>query len=183
MGYENLLSSDSIEWSTDPRVFASLNKEFAFTLDPCCTAQNATCTKFYTKEQDGLKQSWAKETVFMNPPYGNAKQPCQKNCRKKGCAKRGYHQLVYEPGIQDWIKKAIREAWVGQATVVMLIPARTETKWFGLFTDLASEIRFYKGRLRFGGMGSVAPFPSAAVVLTPTGPMTKMPVVRWVRPW
>jgi len=64
-------SSQTDLWSTPQAFFDQLNKEFNFTLDPCATKENAKCKKFFTKEQDGLKQSWAKEIVFMNPPYGS----------------------------------------------------------------------------------------------------------------
>jgi site-specific DNA-methyltransferase (adenine-specific) len=63
-------SSKSNEWSTPQDFFDSLNKEFKFTLDPCCTKETAKCKKFYTEKEDGLAQNWNNEIVFCNPPYG-----------------------------------------------------------------------------------------------------------------
>src|SRR5262245_18972492 len=63
-------SSRSVEWPTDPGVFAALDAEFGpFTLDPCATPENAKCAAYFTREQDGLKQKWAGR-VWLNPPYG-----------------------------------------------------------------------------------------------------------------
>lgn len=62
--------SNTPEWSTPQDLFDQLNAEFNFTLDPCATKENAKCTKFYTKEQNGLSKDWTGERVFMNPPYG-----------------------------------------------------------------------------------------------------------------
>lgn len=58
-------------WGTPPEVFDPLNREFGFTLDPCCSSMaTSKCGRFYTERDDGLTKSWAGERVFMNPPYG-----------------------------------------------------------------------------------------------------------------
>lgn len=62
-------STGKDDWGTPQDLFGALNKEFGFTLDPCADDNNHKCAKYYTKEQDGLAQSWAGETVFCNPPY------------------------------------------------------------------------------------------------------------------
>lgn len=62
-------STGKDNWGTPQDLFDALNKEFGFTLDPCADDNNHKCAKYYTKEQDGLAQSWAGETVFCNPPY------------------------------------------------------------------------------------------------------------------
>ena len=133
-------SSATVEWSTPQSIFDVLNAEFGFSLDPCCTHDNAKCAKHYTKEENGLSKSWQGETVFMNPPYGRE--------------------------ISDWMCKAHMES-EGGATVVCLIPARTDTKWWH---DHAAhgEVRFIRGRLKFGGSKNSAPFPSAVVVFSPS---------------
>lgn len=131
-----MASSKSVEWPTDPEFFAKLDKEFQFTLDPCATAENAKCAKFFTMEQDGLKQSWAGERVFMNPPYGR--------------------------GMGKWMKKAYEESLKG-ALVVCLIPARTDTHLWHEYA-VKGKIRFIRGRLRFGDRKWVAPFPSAVII-------------------
>ena len=63
-------SSKTNEWSTPQDFFDELDKEFNFTLDPCSTSENAKCAKYFTVEDDGLKQDWSNDVVFMNPPYG-----------------------------------------------------------------------------------------------------------------
>ena len=131
-------SSKTNEWSTPQAFFDELNKEFNFTLDPCATRENAKCTKYFTVEDDGLKQDWSKDTVFMNPPYGRE--------------------------IKYWVQKAYEESLKG-ATVVCLIPARTDTTyWHNYIFGKADDIRFIKGRLKFGGSKNPAPFPSAIII-------------------
>ena len=134
-----MFSSKTDEWSTPQDFFDELNKEFDFTLDPCATPENAKCEKYYTKEDDGLKQDWSGETVFCNPPYGRA--------------------------IKDWVKKCYEESKKPNTTVVMLIPARTDTSYFHDYIyHKAKEIRFIRGRLKFGNAKNSAPFPSMVVI-------------------
>ena len=134
-----MFSSKTDEWSTPQDFFDELNKEFNFTLDPCATPENAKCEKYYTKEDDGLKQDWSGETVFCNPPYGR--------------------------GIKDWVKKCYEESKKPNTTVVMLIPARTDTSYFHDYIyHKAKEIRFIRGRLKFGNAKNSAPFPSMVVI-------------------
>src|SRR5262245_31078392 len=64
-----LFSSRSEEWATPADLFAELDAEFHFTLDPCATPENAKAVSFYTREDDGLTKPWYGQ-VFMNPPYG-----------------------------------------------------------------------------------------------------------------
>ena len=131
-------SSKTNEWSTPQDFFNELDKEFNFTLDPCSTRENAKCTKYFTVEDDGLKQDWSNDVVFMNPPYGRE--------------------------IKYWVQKAFEENLKG-ATVVCLIPARTDTTyWHNYIFGKADDIRFIKGRLKFGGSKNPAPFPSAIII-------------------
>lgn len=133
-------SSKSNEWETPQDFFDKLNAEFHFTLDPCCTHENAKCAKHYTEAEDGLKQDWTEEIVFMNPPYGRE--------------------------IKHWVKKARDEsAKFRGAVVVALVPARTDTAWWHDYV-VGREIRFIRGRLKFGGHKNSAPFPSAIVIFT-----------------
>jgi site-specific DNA-methyltransferase (adenine-specific) len=134
-------SSKSNDWGTPIDLYKKLDEEFSFTLDPCASEYNHKCSKYFTKKDDGLKQDWSNEIVFMNPPYGRQ--------------------------IKNWIKKAYTESLKG-ATVVCLIPARTDTLyWHDYIFKYAKDIRFLKGRLRFvknGEIGDPAPFPSAVVI-------------------
>lgn len=140
-------STGKDDWGTPQKLFDVLNKEFHFTLDPCANKNNYKCAKYYTKEQDGLAQSWIGETVFCNPPYS----------RK---TKSNAGQIA-------WVEKCYKEAQKG-CTVVMLIPARTDTIMFHDFILGKAEIRFIKGRLNFEIDGKKskdpAPFPSMLVV-------------------
>lgn len=134
-----LFSSATPEWSTPQDFFDTLDKEFHFTLDPCSTHENAKCKKHYTKVENGLTQDWSGEIVFCNPPYG-----------AKSTA--------------EWIKKCSEEASKPDTTVVMLIPARTDTAAFHDYIYQKAEIRFVRGRLKFGGSKNSAPFPSMIVI-------------------
>lgn len=134
-----MFSSETDLWATPQDFFDKLNKEFNFDLDPCATKENAKCSKYFTKEIDGLKQEWQGHKVFCNPPYGR--------------------------DIKDWVEKAYKESKKENTIVVMLIPARTDTKYFHSYIyHKAKEIRFIKGRLKFGNAKNSAPFPSMIVV-------------------
>lgn len=137
-----LFSSTTDEWATPQDFFCELDAEFHFTLDPCATEENAKCKKYYTKADDGLAQDWAPHTVFMNPPYGRT--------------------------IGRWVRKAYEESVKG-STVVCLLPARTDTKWFHDYIYHRAEIRFVRGRLKFGGSKNSAPFPSMVVIFNRAG--------------
>lgn len=136
IGEKATRSSNSDEWETPAYLFEELNEEFRFTLDPCSTADNAKCLKHYTKEEDGLRWSWGGERVFCNPPYSK---------------------------ISTWVKKAYTESLKPNTLVVLLIPARTDTRYFHDYILHRSEIRFIKGRVRFSGKDN-APFPSMVVI-------------------
>lgn len=145
MTFTPLMSTSKDQtWATPWPFFSGLNDEFTFTLDPCAEPATAKCERFFTPEDDGLSQSWAGETVFMNPPYGRA--------------------------IGRWVEKAWREAVAG-ATVVALIPVRSSAAYWHRFVMRSSEIRFVIGRMKFGGTptgrGHNAPFDSAIIVFRP----------------
>lgn len=131
-------SSDSYEWSTPQEFFDKLNQEFNFTLDVCASESNAKCDSYFYKEIDGLKMKW-EGVCWMNPPYGR--------------------------GIGEWIKKAYNSSQNG-ATVVCLVPSRTDTKWFHEYV-MQGEIRFIQGRLKFNQSKTPAPFPSMLVIFRP----------------
>lgn len=138
MNSKAMFSSATDLWATPQKFFDELDLEFHFTLDPCATIDNAKCEKFFTKEDDGLLQNWGGENVFCNPPYGRE--------------------------IGKWVKKAYEESKKDETLVVMLLPARTDTKWFHEWIYGKAEIRFLKGRLKFGDAKNSAPFPSMVVI-------------------
>ena len=134
-----LFSSKNDVWATPQAFFDTLNEEFQFTLDPCALPDNAKCSMFFTPQEDGLIQDWGGYTVFVNPPYD----------RK----------------IAAWVEKCFHEAKKENTKVVLLIPARTDTAYFHQFIyKKAKEIRFVKGRLKFGDAQNSAPFPSMVVI-------------------
>jgi len=138
-----VFNSLSVEWPTPQKLFDELDAEFHFDLDVAASKRNAKCVEFYTAADNGLLKpwagkAWAKPTVcFCNPPYG--------------------------PDLKKWIAKAYQESELG-ATVVCLVPARTDTIWFHSYALKADEIRFLRGRLRFGDGKGRATFPSMVVV-------------------
>lgn len=134
-----MFSSATDMWATPQSFFDDLNNEFHFTLDPCATKANAKCNKFYTIDEDGLQQDWKGEVVFCNPPYGKM--------------------------VSSWVRKCSQESKKPNTTVVALLPARTDTRYFHDYIyGKAKEIRFIKGRLKFGDSKNSAPFPSMVVV-------------------
>ena len=139
---QGLFSSEKQDWCTPQQFFDELDAEFHFVLDAAATHQNSKCKRCFTPEDDGLIQnSDVGGAVYCNPPYGK------------------------EIGL--WVKKAYEEAQKG-TTIVMLIPARTDTKYFHEYIYHKAEIRFVKGRLKFtdenGTPKGTAPFPSMVVI-------------------
>ena len=137
---KGLFTSKTGEWETPQDFFDDLSKEFHFNLDVCATKKNAKCKRYYTKEDDGLSKSW-KGRVWCNPPYGRE--------------------------VTGWVLKAFLQSHASKKEaeiIVMLLPARTDTKWFHNYIYNKAEIRFLKGRLKFGGSKNSAPFPSMLVI-------------------
>jgi phage N-6-adenine-methyltransferase len=139
--------SATCEWSTPPELFAALDAEFGpFTLDACATAGNAKCAAFFDRKQDGLKQRWT-GVVWCNPPYGRA--------------------------IGLWLRKAWQSVQNGDAEVVVaLVPARPGSGWWHDYCA-RGEVGFLRGRLKFGGCATGAPFDSAVIVFRDTNRVTK----------
>lgn len=129
------------DWQTPDSVFKPLDEEFGFTLDVCASEENYKVDPYIPEECDALIQSWAPRICWMNPPYNDW---------------------------QRWVKKAYEESLKG-ATVVCLLPARTDTKAFHEYILPFAEIRFIKGRIRFVGADSGAPFPSLIAIFYPLG--------------
>lgn len=141
MNTDIMFSSKTNQWETPQDFFDELNLEFKFTLDPCADENNHKCKKYFTKEQDGLLQDWKDERVFCNPPYGRE--------------------------ISSWVRKCYIHS-LGNGMAVMLIPARTDTKWFHeyIYNKEGVEVRFLKGRLKFGESKNAAPFPNMVVIFS-----------------
>jgi phage N-6-adenine-methyltransferase len=127
-------SSETVEWETPQALFDELDSVFNFQLDVCATKQNHKVSTYFTKADDGLRQRWTTSN-WMNPPYGRE--------------------------IYHWVKKAHENP-----LTVCLLPARTDTRWFHefIYNNPKAELRFLKGRLKFGGCANSAPFPSMIVI-------------------
>lgn len=120
-------------WATPKEVFDKYDAIYHFETDVCATAGNTKCDRFFSPEQDGLKQEWT-GVCWCNPPY--------------------------ERQLSKWVKKAAES----NAVVGMLIPARTDTRWFHDYVLKYGEIEFIKGRIKFVGAIDNAPFPSMFVL-------------------
>ena len=131
-----MFSSATDTWETPQDFFDAVAMEFPFTIDVCALPENAKCPKYYSPTVDGLSQDW-EGVCWMNPPYGRQ--------------------------IGKWVKKAYESAKKG-AVVVGLLPARTDTEWFHDYIYNKAEIRFIRGRLKFGNSKNSAPFPSMLVI-------------------
>ncbi len=151
-----LFSSKTEDWETPQDLFNELNKIHNFDIDVCATKNNSKCQYFYHKEDDALSKPWNVDpynygevgkpmSCWMNPPYGKT--------------------------IGQWIKKAYEESKRG-ATVVCLLPSRTDTKWFHEYCQMG-KITFIEGRLKFSNSTNSAPFPSMVVVFKGETTMVK----------
>lgn len=129
--------SDRHDWETPQALFDELDQSFHFDLDVCATQDNAKCVAFFSPEDNGLTMDWGRHRCWMNPPYGRQ--------------------------IGKWIQKAYKASTRG-ATVVCLIPSRTDTRWWHEYVMRADSIWFIQGRLKFGNSENSAPFPSAIVI-------------------
>lgn len=149
-----MFSKASDEWSTPQDFWRELDAEFHFDIDVAATRENSKCEEFYTEDTNALTWPWSlsmargyQPVCWMNPPYSQVRQ---------------------------FIAKAADEARNG-CTVVCLIPSRTDTRWWHEHVwdgekhqpRPGVEVRFIKGRLKFGGSKNSAPFPSAIVVFRP----------------
>jgi len=135
-------TSNRGDWQTPPQLFEGLNATFGFTLDAAASASNTLCRDYIDAERDALAVPWDTDgAIWLNPPYG--------------------------PTVGKWVAKAYAESLRGR-TVVLLLPARTDTRWFHDFVLPHGEILFLRGRLRFLVDGAeplaAAPFPSMVVV-------------------
>lgn len=130
-----LMSSKTDQWATPQDLFDQLNAEFSFDVDVCASDDNAKCSRYFTEADDALAKTWS-GVCWMNPPYGES--------------------------IGKWVQRARESAEAG-ATVVCLVPARVDTAWWW-DNCRYGEIRFLRGRLKFGGAETSAPFPSVVVI-------------------
>lgn len=137
------------DWATPASIFDPLQKEFGLTLDAAATRENRKCEVYFGDggvELDAFTVNWTQERVWLNPPYG-------------------YKNLAH------WMAKAFHESQANGATVVCLVPAHTGQPWWhDCVIGKASEIRWIRGKIKFVGAASCAPFPSCIVIYRPPAP-------------
>ena len=137
--WEASWQSEKTDWETPPTLFKALDAEFHFTLDAAAQEHNKKVANYYSPQMNGLIRPWT-GVVWCNPPYGKE--------------------------IGQWVKKG-RDSALAGATVVMLVYARTDTRWFHDYVYGQAEIRFLRGRVKFVGAESSAPAPSMVIVWRP----------------
>ncbi len=141
-----ILHSDSDEFGTPDYIFKPLDAEFHFTLDVAASETNRKCPFYFSKAANALTQDWVESArragippvFWCNPPYS-----------------RGM--------VEAFVQKAYEESQRG-ATVVMLLPTRTEQPWFHDIVLPNAEIRFIRKRIRFVGGTTSARFPSMVAI-------------------
>jgi len=134
------MKTENNRWATPLEIFKPLHAEFKFQLDVCAEDWNTKVSSaYFTPQNDGFSKDWFPYSCWMNPPYGRE--------------------------IAKWVKKAYEESIRG-ATVVCLVPSRTETAWWHDYC-LKGEVRFIRGRIHFtdvNGKSGRPRFGSAVVI-------------------
>ena len=131
---KGLTSTGNIVAETPKYLFDRISSIFNFSLDACALPENAKCENYYTPKDDGLSKPWM-GGVWCNPPYGRE--------------------------ISSWVKKAYEESQKKYNNfVLMLLPARTDTKWWWDWVQGKATLFFIKKRVKFGDHNVGAPFPS-----------------------
>jgi phage N-6-adenine-methyltransferase len=151
-----MFSKASDEWATPAEFYAALAEEFHFAVDAAASTENHKCRLWFGPGgicEDALAlKDWrvddGERAVWLNPPYSK--------CR-------------------EFMAMATYQAWAHHLTIVCLVPSRTDTRWWHEHvwdreqhrTRPGVEVRFVKGRLRFGGGKDCAPFPSVVIIFRP----------------
>lgn len=125
--------------------FAPLHERFRFTIDAAASAENAKLPRYWTREDDALRQSWAGERVWCNPPFSNI-QPW---------AAKAAGEWAIRWSTWEWGQP---KGWPGPQLIVMLLPAnRTEQAWWQDIIEpprrvgwpRGIRVEFLRGRMRF----------------------------------
>lgn len=139
--FKNKFDSIKQDWNTPKNLFNKINQEFNFTCDLSASADNTLCEKYFTREDNALSKKW-EGICWCNPPYGD------KDYKMVDFIKKAYNDTQNDPNL----------------TVVMLIPARTNTKWFHDYCLKSNEVKFICGRPKFGDSKHGLPQPLIIVV-------------------
>ncbi len=123
--FDTRFKSKGVEYTTPDKLFQPLNDEFNFKLDAASSPQNKKCSLFYTEYDDGLACPWVTST-WCNPPYGQQ--------------------------LPKWARKGYTEHHERGITVVMLLPIRSNTKYWRDYIHYGkAEIRFVDWKPAFNG--------------------------------
>jgi site-specific DNA-methyltransferase (adenine-specific) len=144
-----MLSSARPDWETPQWLFDRCDKIFHFQLDTAASAANKKCKRFFDKTHSAFQQPWTPGPVWLNPPYG-------------------------DHGIARFVGHAKIEAETSGATVVCLVPARTDTNWFAIIWEHARLIIFLHGRLK-SSAPLVQAVPRALAIFSPDPVLTRYP--------
>jgi len=133
MNTQTLFSSKTQDWQTPPEILQLVEEVAPIAFDPAPAN--------WDRSFDGLVIPWSafgpNGLCFVNPPYG--------------------------PALPEWTRKAAREGKMFGVPIVLLIPARPDTRWWHDNILKADAVCFWKGRIKFVGAENSAPFPSAFV--------------------
>ena len=138
-------SNSHSDWWTPRDLVKVLNAEFQFDLDAAAALENTVCTRFISEEQNALVTPWIGRNVWINPPYGQG----------------------HSHSIQEFVQRGYEQHIEQRNTVVMLLPAYTDPRYWRDYVMKAHEVRFLTGRLKFLDHGKTymsARFPSVLVV-------------------
>lgn len=140
---KSLFSSNNDDWETPNTLFNSIDRQYHFVADLAASPKNAKCKQFFAKSDNALLQDWSQYSgsKWLNPPYGRQ--------------------------IGKWVKKAYESSKENSDPIVMLLPARTDTRYWHDYIFGKASVEFIKGRIKFehdGASIGTAPFPSAIIV-------------------
>ncbi len=139
MNSNSMVSSKREDWTTSQDIFNKLDSVFIFDIDVCAIKENSECDSYFCSDDEAFGRAWL-GVCWMKPPHG--------------------------AGINKWIKKAYESTKQHGATVVCLLPARTDTCWWNDYCK-KGEVYFIKEQVKFGDAEKSAPFPAAVVVFRP----------------
>ena len=137
---QSWFKSKSHEYETPDSIFEPLNYEFQFTLDVAANSLNTKCVRFFSVDCDGLSQGWGNNICWMNPPFGRQ--------------------------MKKWVEKAYK-SYLNGATVVCLLPVRSNTVWWHQYCMRSTEIRLIKGEVKFKGNENGLWLPLCIIVFNP----------------
>lgn len=140
----HLFGSQRQDWTTPPELFKKLDSIYHFTHDLAATKENSLCPQYFTEKENSLVQTWRGSVGWLNPPFGSRKYP-----------------------LRLWVEKSYREACHPNTRIVMLMPVRSNTNWWGNFVMKSVKVMYIQGRIKFSGAKHPGPWPLCLVEFSP----------------